>query len=203
MQSFTENFVERTLETLTSDLISFNNSGGDIKDAKEHNNVINERLFNVELSQVHIPSNKNKENINNLLKIVVLNVSYCITKFQVSMPALHISLGTYLKLFNMLEKECYLLDVKLAGMEALKQNTMTMEEYEKAVSSFKMIESLERDIIIYEEKVDLINDAIALNIFKDPNNDKNIRTIYKPRLEHFNKVLNQKVNFKTCFLIFI
>lgn len=52
MQDFTNNIAERTLETLNKDLIAFNNSGGDIKDAKEYNNVINERLFNVELSQV-------------------------------------------------------------------------------------------------------------------------------------------------------
>ena len=123
----------------------------------------------------------------------------CIIKSQVSMPALHISLGTYLKLFNMLEKECHLLDAKLAGLEAIKLKTMTVEEYETAVSAFETIEKLERDIKIYEEKVDLINEAVALNIFKDPDNDENIRATYKPRLDHFNKMLNQTVCMKHLF----
>jgi len=52
MQSKSEPFPERSLDTLRADLKAFHDSGGDIKTAKMYNNVIHEHLFNVELSQV-------------------------------------------------------------------------------------------------------------------------------------------------------
>ena len=43
---------KRTLESLTNDFESFMMSGGDIKKAKNHNNVISKFLFDVPLDQV-------------------------------------------------------------------------------------------------------------------------------------------------------
>ena len=43
---------KRTLESLTNDFESFTLSGGDIKNAKNHNNVISKFLFDIPLDQV-------------------------------------------------------------------------------------------------------------------------------------------------------
>jgi len=53
--------TKRTLETLTSDLAAFLEHGGNIKHAKDYNNVIHERLFNVEISQVGITEFSEKQ----------------------------------------------------------------------------------------------------------------------------------------------
>lgn len=45
-------FSQRTLETLDQDLKDFQDNGGNLKEAKAYNNVIEERLFNVPLDQV-------------------------------------------------------------------------------------------------------------------------------------------------------
>ena len=52
MQQESDAFPKRLLDTLSSHLINFNESGGDTKQAKLFNNVIHERLFNVEIEQV-------------------------------------------------------------------------------------------------------------------------------------------------------
>ena len=44
--------TSRSLETLDSDFENFECAGGNIKNAKEYNNVINIRLFNIPLDQV-------------------------------------------------------------------------------------------------------------------------------------------------------
>ena len=47
------------------------------------------------------------------------------------MPALHASLDIYLKLFVMLEDECHLIDIKLAGEFALRNKTIGKAEFDK------------------------------------------------------------------------
>ena len=44
----------RTLESLKSDLQKFRNNGGNIKDAKLYNNVIDETMFDVPINQVSL-----------------------------------------------------------------------------------------------------------------------------------------------------
>ena len=109
------------------------------------------------------------------------------------MPALHISLGTYLKLFNMMEKDCLMLDIKLAGQKALKNNTMTAEEYEKHVEAYKKVIELKSSIEELEETINLVTEAVALNVMKQPENEDFIHATYQPRLDFLNKRLQKKV----------
>ena len=49
------------------------------------------------------------------------------------MPALQISLTIYLKFFVMLEDECHLIDIKLAGELALRNKTIGKAEFDKYI----------------------------------------------------------------------
>ena len=46
---------KRTLTSLKEDFINFQMAGGNIRNAKKHNNVIHENLFDVPLKQVCLP----------------------------------------------------------------------------------------------------------------------------------------------------
>ncbi|XP_065682055.1 uncharacterized protein LOC124811292 [Hydra vulgaris] len=93
----------RTLNSLSDNFESFQNSGGVLKSAKHFNNVIDQSLFNIPLDQIAV-------------------------------PALHISLGIYLKFFVMLEDECHLVDIKLAGELALRNKIIGKTEFEKYIT---------------------------------------------------------------------
>ena len=108
------------------------------------------------------------------------------------MPALHISLGTYLKLFNMLEHECCILDIKLAGIDA------GSNEIDNAqIQVYKKMTDLERISADLEEKIKLVNEAIILNVFKNPENEKQIKMTFQPRLDYLKCKLEEKVK-KQC-----
>lgn len=53
-QSAGGKFTKTSLETLKTGSESFRTAGDDIKNAKHHNNVIAEPIFNIELDQVSI-----------------------------------------------------------------------------------------------------------------------------------------------------
>ena len=63
------------------------------------------------------------------------------------MPALHISLGTYLKFFNMLEKECKTLDFKIIAAKTRLSDEVTAEELQSIIKTYHHIEELQRDIV--------------------------------------------------------
>ena len=94
---------QRTLENMALDFQRFQGSGGNIKKAKDFNNVINTPIFQVPISQVlkrYVYINK-----------VTVSAYYF---FKVSPPGLHISLGIFQRLFTLLEDSCHELDMKLS-----------------------------------------------------------------------------------------
>ena len=100
------------------------------------------------------------------------------------MPALHISLGTYQKMYNMLERECQILDIKLSATSETKS--------EETISLFQRITDLEDSIQSCEEKIDLVHNGIAINIMKTPEKEDEIQKIYMPRLEYLNDKLKKR-----------
>ena len=94
---------QRTLENMALDFQRFQGSGGNIKKAKDFNNVINTPIFQVPISQVlkrYVYINK-----------VTVSAYYFV---KVSPPGLHISLGIFQRLFTLLEDSCHELDMKLS-----------------------------------------------------------------------------------------
>ena len=70
------------------------------------------------------------------------------------LPALHISLGIYLKFFNLLEKNCQIIDLKILARqnpEHLTENDL-METYNNILLIEKKIKEHEKTIELIEER---------------------------------------------------
>ena len=92
----------RTLDSLQRDHLQFCTKGkGNLKNAKFNNNVIGKALFHIPLTQVSVKWNYVENHSPH-------------TKLQVVLPGLHISLGIFLKLWQLMERECHKLDLQLA-----------------------------------------------------------------------------------------
>ena len=103
------------------------------------------------------------------------------------MPALHISLGTYQKIYNMLERECQILDIQLLANSEIKSS--------ETINLFRKIDNLENSIQSSKEKIDFVHNGIAANIIKIPEKEEEIRRIYTPRLDYLNdKLKKRKIN---------
>lgn len=125
-----------------------------------------------------------------------MNTDNHLFSIQVAIPALHISLGCYLKFFNMLEFESHLLDVKIAGELGLRNKTLNQKEYNDFIRSQKQIRELELRAQDIHETIELMTTAVHSYVLKDPENEANILKIFAPRFEHFNEKLLEKVYFE-------
>ena len=111
------------------------------------------------------------------------------------MAALHISLGTFLKFFLILESKCYEIDFKVAGMTG-NANGLSKENIESMSRAFKDIRRLDEEIETTEHTITFVHNAIVENISKNPDDAENIQKIYEPRLIHLTNLIKQKVILK-------
>nr|XP_047129350.1 uncharacterized protein LOC124809337 [Hydra vulgaris] len=151
MKDRNQSIFLRTLESLKSDFERFKNDGGNNKNAKKFNNVIDEPLFDIPIEQIAI-------------------------------PALHITLGIFLKFFNLLEKESHLLDIKLAGVLAIHDKRIDLSEYDDYVEKQVEIFQLKYSIEDINNKILLIQDACVIEVIHNPENSENIKVMYKDRI---------------------
>ena len=104
---------------------------------------------------------------------------------QIVPPGLHISLGTYLKYFNLLEEETHRLDLLLAEKSG-----------ETVFTVFTNIRSQIRNLLVSiedkEQKIILVRDAAAHAILLNPDNEQQIKDIYEPRLQHLTNQIAAK-----------
>lgn len=108
-----------------------------------------------------------------------------------ALPALHISLGTFLKFFVMLETRCYELDFKVAAMTG-DGNGLSEDQMKTMTNSFKEIRRIDEEIENLEHTVTLVHNAIAENIARGEHNIDEVHKIYEPRLIHLANVMKQK-----------
>ena len=113
---------------------------------------------------------------------------------KVALPALHISLGTFLKFFNMLEFRCHLLDIKIAGELAIRNKSLNREEFDKFVKSKSEIRDLEFQAEDLHNKIELVHSAIYNRVTNEPEKEDEIRHIYEPRIKYLNNKLTEKVS---------
>lgn len=100
-------------------------------------------------------------------------------------------MGTYLKFFRLLESTCKILDIKF---NASKEN----QNEENLLAVCSEIGDLEKKIEENHETVEMIQEAAALAISKDPEREDEIMAVFKPRIEFFQAKLKSRV----CFYIF-
>lgn len=64
----------------------------------------------------------------------------------------------------------------------------------------------ERQIEKHHETLDLIHDAVACEIMKDPTKEKEIKLVFNPRIYHFREkirdVVSKKLMLHEIFLVF-
>ena len=108
------------------------------------------------------------------------------------MPALHISLRSFLKFFNMLETRCYHIDFKVAALSG-SANGLNKDQIDSMVKAFNEIRELQKDIENVEHTITLVHQAITENIAKDFENEEEIKKIYEPRRIFLAKQIETKV----------
>jgi len=79
----------------------------------------------------------------------------------------------------MLEDDCLILDIKMSGQNAVKDNKLTTEEYEDHIDAYNKITDIEHAISDCEEKIELIIEAATLNICQNPEREEQIQSIYQ------------------------
>ena len=111
---------------------------------------------------------------------------------QVALPALNISLGTFLKFFNILEAKCYQLDFQLAALSGC-GNGLSQEQVDSMIRAFEEIRQLQKEIQDVENTITLVYQAIAENISRNAENEEQIKATYEPRLVYLSKKIETKV----------
>lgn len=124
---------------------------------------------------------KNAKFYNNIVYSPMFNIPL----LQLCPPGLHISLGTYLNFFNLLEDEAHQLDLKIAEKKG--------ELINSVFSNIRtQIKNLCVSIEDKEQKIGLVRDAVANAILLHPENEQEIKDVYQPRL----KFLADQINIK-------
>lgn len=113
--------------------------------------------------------------------------------FQVAIPSLHISLGSYLKFFKIMEFKCHLLDVKMAGELGLQNKTINRAEFDAFVESQSRIKLLEQQLADCEETIEQMTLAYHSYLLKNPEKTEEINKIFEPRFKHYTERLKEKV----------
>ncbi|XP_065648523.1 uncharacterized protein LOC136077972 [Hydra vulgaris] len=104
-------------------------------------------------------------------------------------PAIHISLGTYLKFFNMFEDECHLIDIKLAGELSLQSNTIGRDDFDKYVNMHIQSNLLKSIIDDCDNKITHLQETISC----EPDKTEEIKKVYGPRILHYDLKRSDKI----------
>ena len=94
----------------------------------------------------------------------------------------------------MLEKSCYLIDVELAGTEAVMSKIMTSDEYKVFVDTHLKLKEIDSKIENFEEKLDMVNNAIQNEILKGLSPEETIKHTYNMRIELFQAKIDELVS---------
>ena len=105
---------------------------------------------------------------------------------QLCPAGLHISLGTYLKCFNILEDEAQCLDLKIAEKNG--------ESLGSCFTNIRtQIKTIYSSIEDKEQKIDLVRDAAANAIPLHSENEQQIKLVYEPRLKFLGDQISEEL----------
>ena len=92
-----------------------------------------------------------------------------------------------------LEDEGHILDLKLLGELAIKNNQLNREELNEHIQNLQKIKDLEQGAQNNHDQICLIQEAISIAIINEPENEDHIRGIYEPRIVYLQEKLQNKV----------
>ena len=142
----------------------------------------------------HFPTKQSFNNQSHIsFKSFSLNHQPYLSFIQVAIPALHISLGSYLKFFKMMQFRCHLLDVKMAGELGMQNKTLNREEFDKFVASQSNIKLLEQQVADIAETIERMNCAYHKLLLENPEKEEEVTRVFDPRFKHFFQRLQEKV----------
>ena len=135
-------------------------NGSNLKRAKFYDNVIGKAFFDVPLSQVTLAS----------LVLFIMAVFLS----QVCPPGLHITLGIFQRLFNLLEEECHSLDCSLSENCDTARNSFTTYLVSKTA-----ITSLQHEISKLQSEVNHAEQILALLLLTttDPQRNPSVQGV--------------------------
>lgn len=150
----------RSLASLDQKYSEFVLNGSNLKRAKFYDNVIGKAFFDVPLSQVSLAS----------LVLFIMAVFLS----QVCPPGLHITLGIFQRLFNLLEEECHSLDCSLSENCDTASNSFATYLVSKTA-----ITSLEHEISKLQSEVNHAQQILALLLLTttDPQRNPSVQGV--------------------------
>ena len=93
----------------------------------------------------------------------------------------------------MLEDKCHVIDVNIAAQFAITNKKIQKEDFDKFVEIRCKVRDLEVSAGEYQEKIELIEGAIANAILMNPESEETVRHTYEARLNHFHSKMIEKV----------
>ena len=93
----------------------------------------------------------------------------------------------------MFKDECHLIDIKLAGELALKNNIIGKADFDKYVSMHIQSNLVKSVIEDCDNKIALLQDTISVKVLCEPDKTEEIRNIYTPRIVYYGLIKNDKV----------
>ena len=144
----------RTLAGLRADHARFVASGSDIRKAKLFNNVIYSPKVDIEIDQVWLV-------MHILTQSFHLHVR-CLYTHQVCLPGLHISLGIFQRLFDLMEQECHDLDLLLAACQNKRLPSDTTPAFDHFAATYADIHKTREELHTQRQHSDFLDQALTL-----------------------------------------
>ena len=92
----------------------------------------------------------------------------------------------------MLEDCCHLIDLKIAGKEAVSNAKIDATYNTEYINVRQQTREIEKLIGSDQDKMELIQGTMANAVTSDPDNEKNIREIYEPRINYYKSNVEKK-----------
>ena len=143
------NTSPRTLDTLNTKHTAFLEAGGNLKKAKNFDNVIGSYFFDIPLTQVKY------------YKLYTLNFNNH-NYIKVCPPGLHITLGVFQRLFDLLEEECHELDQWTGTTVSTRQSS-----YENYMEAKTCVTALREEELLTEQ-VKVAQQYLVLQLLTTP-----------------------------------
>ena len=167
----------RTLESLHADHARFQSEGGGhLKKAKLFNNAIHAPFFDITLEHVSKVGIPNKAQLHVLFQ-------------QISLPALHVTLGIFLRLFDLLEQECHQFDVKLASKQQ-STSTPSAHSFQSFAAALQSSRRLSEEIAQKKQAVQVLDQGATYLGLTLSQGDSRVQMVLQAAAHCQQKILN-------------
>ena len=149
----------RSLESLRQDYKNFMEKGhGNINKAKHYNNAVRPIILDIPLDMV-----------KSMVRLVILTYA----GFQICLPGLHMSLGIYDRLWELLEGACTELDMLLAKHTSTGGAGGLGNSFDEYVAALRKREQLNEKITTCQQRASVLDQLVTCLSLHTPNAAQN------------------------------